>query len=334
MGATRPQSAKHRQLSLPSSIEEHWHAHASEEPAAADTPEDAVPFFVLAGLMGSDRSGKALPSHAGSSMPTRFDAPITGHGRSSLFLADTTMEIPVHAGPSIPSKPHQRPVSAPVSRAAGRGGRPSSAASQRTQPTSLANEYPFAAFSREDEALAKALARKRAAASRPSVPPLQTLDRVLQKELAYGRLGFPQGHYRAPTNQLPAEFTASLMRDRGRSKLRDVTMIPTTLRTWESVVERSTAATRGVTPPRGGPISRPGSRPASRPGSAASSSHRRSAHASAATQPPAQAGAPAGQQPPESMNQLTPYEMRRFLQHSQRYFLSVRGKEPFSTGRR
>jgi hypothetical protein len=24
-----------------------------------------VPFFVLAGLMGSDRSGKALPSHAG-----------------------------------------------------------------------------------------------------------------------------------------------------------------------------------------------------------------------------------------------------------------------------
>jgi hypothetical protein len=34
------------------------------------------------------------------------------------------------------------------------------------------------------------------------------------------------------------------------------------------------------------------------------------------------------------MNQLTPYEMRRFLQHSQRYFLSVRGKEPFSTGRR
>ena len=89
MAGTRPQSAKHRGLSLPSSIEEHWHAEPS-----GDAPEDAVPFFVLAGLMGSERSGKQLPSHAGSSMPTRFDAPIAGHGRSSLFLAPGPSSVP------------------------------------------------------------------------------------------------------------------------------------------------------------------------------------------------------------------------------------------------
>ena len=40
------------------------------------------------------------------------------------------------------------------------------------------------------------------------------------------------------------------------------------------------------------------------------------------------ASTPASQQPPPAPTKLTPYEMRRFLQHSQKYFLAV-SKQPF-----
>lgn len=159
-----------------------------------------------------------------------------------------------------------------------------------------------------------------------SAPPLQTLDRVLQKELKYGRIGFPQGHYRAPTNQLPAAFQAELMRGRGKSRLRDMTMIPTTLRAWESTVERKAAAgqRRGAA--------------AVRPGSAASSGKRTEWPGPGGDRQPGahrETGnhqAPAAPESrPSEPRPLTPFEMRKFLHHSQRYFLAVR-KDAFAVG--
>ena len=359
---------------MPASIEQEWRydnepsagappSVADSEPLAAPVP---VPFFVLAGLMGSERNGHNLPSHAGMSMPTRFDAPIAGLGRSGLIQAASFK--PTRAGPSIPSKfpagggaglqPRGRPDSAPSSKA-----RPGSAKPQQSRPmtaaatSSRAQPPPPSAASWEryaaqaDDALGLGVtvtgssSPSRPRAAQPSVPPLQTLDRVLQKELAYGRLGFPSGHYRAPTNQLPATFHASLMRGRGKSKLRDMTMIPTTLRAWESSVERQTAVRRGVSPPRGygraaASSSRPASASSSRmagsgPGSAAAAASEEAHGLGAPVAPRAAqqqighaASTPASQQPPPAPTKLTPYEMRRFLQHSQKYFLAV-SKQPF-----
>lgn len=329
---------------LPASIEEHWRGDGSAEADAGENG-DTLPFFVLAGLMGGERTGR-LPSHAGSSIPRRFEAPIVGHGRSGLFLADQIYDQspPIAAGPSIPVPLHHqmppRPDSAPASKArpsySSGSRRPTSAATRRSgwqpplqpqpQRRSLQNEFPFSSPPLEDEAVLEAVMRKRAAASRSSVPPLQTLDRVLQKELAYGRLGFPTGHYRAPSNQMPADFTAALMRERGRSKLKDVTMIPTTLRSWESTVERRIA---GQAPAHRAAPHRPGSAAAGRSSGAVGRSGAATRAAAGGGDSSSAASAAAPPEPPPAPATLTPYEMRKFLQHSQRYFMAVR-REPFN----
>ena len=294
---------------LPASIEAAWHERSAHEgaPGAAPDDADALPFFVMLGLMGGELGQRALPSCAGSSMPWRFDAPIVGHGRSGLFLQDAA----VQSGPSIPSGRRLRPDSAPAR-----------------------HNYSAASRGRQADTSCAAAASSSAAATRPARrrpppppvgPTLQTLDRVLQRELAYGKLGVPTGHYGGPPARLPAPQQASISRERGKSKMREVTMIPTTLRAWETTVERKTAVQRGELP-RG--YSRP-----------ASASHTPRAPSPPVAWPvaprqaslvPAPAAATAGQ-PPQAPPRLTPYEMRRFLKSSQRYFLSCR-PEAFAVG--
>jgi hypothetical protein len=293
--------------------------HRSATPsgsASSKTTDDAIPFFVLAGLMG-DRPTTALPSHAGQSMPRRFHEPIVRGGHyQGLF--QTAGLPPTTAGPSIPSgrgngRWSTRPQTAPHLSAADRVEQQQQQQQQRQQEQLQQQER------QQQQRKAVSASHTRRPPSRPEqrvVPPLQTLDRVLQKELAYGRIGFPTGHYRPPSNQLPATFHANLQRDRGKSKLRDLTMIPKTLRAWESNVEKGVlAAKHGSTSPGGkGSAAWPSATP-----------H----HAAAPSSAPG-GDAPFPSQMPE---RLTPYEMRKFLAMSQRYFLSVR-KEAFSTGSR
>ena len=86
------------------------------------------------------------------------------------------------------------------------------------------------------------------------------------------------------------------MRERRKAKLRDMTMIPSSLRAWESAVERQ------VDGPR---VRRPSYRAAPR------------------VAPPQDAS--------DAEPRLSPYEMRKFLKQSQHYMLAVK-KEPFAVG--
>ena len=293
---------------LPASIEAAWNERSSHAgaPGAAPDDADALPFFVMLGLMGGECGSRALPSCAGSSMPRRFDAPIVGHGRSALFLQDAA----VQSGPSIPSGRMLRPESAPVRR-----------------------NYSAASRGRQADTSGAVAASSTAAASRQArqkPPPsaagstLQTLDRVLQRELAFGKLGVPSGNYGGPPARLPAPQQASISRERGKSKMREMTMIPKTMRNWETGVERKTAVQRGELP-RG--YSQPPS-VSLRPPSPGPPGAWPVAPRQASLVP---AAASATGQPPQAPPKLTPYEMRRFLKSSQRYFLSCR-PEAFAVG--
>jgi hypothetical protein len=268
---------------------------------APEPPEgETLPFFVLAGLMGGDLGERALPSHAGQSLPSSFDTPIVGNGFTPLF------QRPGSAPPVSSSWPRQQQPSSPP---------PSTTAAHRS-PASQQRPLPRRGTAGRP-------------AARPARPQLQTLDRVLQKELANGRLGVPGGHFGAPSE--PSHLVkAAIMRERGKSRLRDVTMIPTSLRAWESSVERRVAVQRGAPMPRGygrgseGTLSPTrAAAGASREGGAAVGPRT----ASLAEVPPVSA-APT---PPPMPPRLTPYEMRRFLQHSQRFLVGCR-KEAFAVG--
>ena len=324
-----------------------------------------MPFFVMLGLMGGELGHRPLPSHAGASLPgVRFEAPVTGHARSGLFVKSPSASAAQTAVPAYRQPP--RPGSAPPSSTAKRRPVPPQHShysqqqpqqqqpqqqqpqqqqlqqqqqQQQQQPPSVVSPRP----ARLHAPRAAPPPPRRRAAPKYSGPAPQTLDKVLQRELAYGRFGVPGGHYRPPAATIPAPATASIMRERGKSRMREMTMIPTTLRAWESTVERTTAIARGDLP-RGYQPPTPGAhRPApSVTGLAVQGvavqgapQHEASADASA-TAPreaePAQGQPPPPQeQPPQIPSRLTPYEMRQFLKQSQRYFLSCR-KEAFSVG--
>ena len=288
--------------------------------------EEHVPFFVLAGLMGSERQGKPLPSHAGQSLPARFDAPGPLGSFQGLFPGSPPANVRAPAvGTSIRRSAH-RPGSAPPPQHSALhavGARPASAAPPRPRPEQAAStSVPTSP---------QLSARGRA--KQPPKPPLQTLDRVLQKELVYGRIGFPTGHYRAPTTRMPAAFTTSLQRDRGKSKLKDMAMLPSTMRRWEEGIHRRLALR---SPLRGGGVA------AAAPSGSSSPAQPRDETAAALTDEiPEDGSAPLAPPTVVASNGLpttmpvglSPYEMRRFLRNAQRYFLAV-DKKAFSVGPR
>jgi len=164
-----------------------------------------------------------------------------------------------------------------------------------------------------------AATRSRHAATEP--PRLQTLDRVLQKELARGRLGFPAGHMPPPRTQFPTSVIASMHRERGKAALRDMTMIPSTLRAWEASHEKSRMGVGRAH------VDQRVSRGLAGDNPAAQSATSTSGMAGAATGAAAFASDPTAA---SAAQQMSPYEMRRFLKDSQRYFLAVNSKTPFS----
>ena len=330
---------------LPASVEAAWTATQG----GAEGEQESVPFFVMLGLLGGERGPRALPSHAGTSLQgVRFEAPIASDSRSGMLQQQRGLSTGV--GPNISTHTRLvRPGSADQTnsvqrRAARPGSAPARAAAKRQAPTLPRQQEPQASepspsspppyhpppsFAAARFGPAPPPPRRRAAPKYTGPAP-QTLDRVLTRELAYGRIGVASGHYCAPSETIPAPQTASIMRQRNKSKMRDITMIPTTLRAWESTVERNAALTRG-TLPRGyvaAPAYSGGANrvaPRRAPSAAAESP---SAAPSAAPQAESQAESQAA---PRSAPKLTPYEMRRFLKHSQRYFLAC-GKGPFSVG--
>ena len=224
--------------------------------------------------------------------------------------------LPSHAGQTMPRTFHAPVVRPPdaVTRARTQRGRPTSvpASTSSAPEASMMARAPAGNAYHELQSPTTAPGRRplqrRGAGPARSVP-LQTLDRTLQKELAQGRLGFPGGHFPPPPSRLPAGFMTALTRDRGKSA-KGVSMIPANLRAWESQVERQLGSSGGASRlATQAPLARPRSNFQSE-------------------EEPLRARAPGGAAvPPEA--ELTPYEMRRFLHQSQRYFLSVR-KEPFA----
>ena len=309
---------------LPDSIEQSWQDTNEQPPQGED---EAAPFFVMAGLMADKPGERPLPSHGGASLPgQRFDAPISGHGRSGLFVGQ---QHRFGSGAVTMAGP------APIAM----GGRPQSApATKAPQPPPPPPPPPTASHSRRPTT-AKA-------SSRPTGPSPQTLYHVLQRELAHGRQGVPSGHINAVSlERLPIQQRADVQRSRNKTKLRDVTMIPTSLRAWESQIERQQFELKGQKLPSGyGRAFRrtPINAATSAPAAAARELAQQSLAPRAADISLLQAsgfqpryatggGATNKQEPPPHPPRLTPYEMRRFLQHSQRYFLAVR-KEAFATG--
>lgn len=315
---------------LPKSVARQWLQPEFELDGAAEGASEALPFSLLAGLLGGEPS-RRLPSHAGQSIPASihsFNAPMVGAGG----YARARRPPPVSAGPSIPHSQRQRPGSAPAARVDARGSEKATVAARAAQARAPPPPPPRRA-------------------SQAATPPFQTLDRVLQRELLYGRLGYAQGHHRAPSNRLPAQLQTALLRERKKSKLCDVTMVPATLRRWEASVERRTAAR---SPPRtsGGSAGI---------GAATSTSEGSTGIGAATAPPPPPPGidrawdgvdvapytghesAPSDASPaplPASepsmamwaeSRRLSPYEMRRFLKEAQKYVLAVK-KEPFAVG--
>ena len=341
---TRPRSAPsvHRKYAeaavaayaarpLPQAVEDRWRSPSRGDDAE---PEAPVPHILLLGLLGGERSTAALPSHAGESMPRRFDTPVAGSARRALVhRAAPARQRPNSAKPATA---HWRPASAAPSASLAQGANatlaPGPAEPQCEPPSHPAHSAPAHAAAAADEddgasggggadvvggGFGSRPGRRGGANSRRSI---HTLDRVMQKELARRNLGFPRGHLPPPSAAMPPTYLSSLQRGRSKAALRDMTMIPSTLRAWESTVERSLNVAR----PYSGVVSYQRNALAPRPAATPA----RPASPPAATAAAARAAAAAAGPPPGEVPGLTPYEMRRFLQHSQRYFLSVPPK-PF-----
>ena len=332
---------------LPASIEASWRNATGDE----SYDDDGVPFFVLAGLMGSERQGRRLPSHAGQSLPKTFQAPSVPGTFQGLFPGGSSPLMGASKGPSIPSGrlTAARPGSAPPQQpnfalglSIGGIARPSSAAvpmSSKKAPPPPPPPPPQQQQQQHDAPPSPAPASARRRGGRATSPPLQTLDRVLEKELTYGRIGFPSGHYRAPSNRMPATFTTSLLRDRGKSRLNEVAMLPSTMRKWEEGIHRRLAARsppRSASSSSGSRLARPSSAGGAPPPPPLASEPADDAATASSPQlaapPPAAAATVApGELPTTWPTEMSPYEMRKFFRSTQRYFLAV-DKKAFSVG--
>ena len=313
-----------------------------EAEEAKEAVESILPLELELGLLGGPRL-TALPSHAGQQLP-RF----AGHSERTVAPAATkrggSLTYPAHAARG--SGQPRRGGWAPRAGTSAQGWpRPSSAASQTadTRPTGAAQPSPqprqpaasAASYAKQQRwavpaggargsarrphsataASTKAAptaadaaegrgggvrpssaAVRRAAAAKEREPHRQ-FTQMLKRQMAPE--GYVGSHVPAPDGRLPPSFVASLHRN--QPALSAVTMVPATLRAWEASVlqDEGLRAKLGIAD-----------------------------HVARATPPP-----PREPPHPEGAAPFSKHEMRQFLRHAQRYFVSVDPKQPFAVPR-
>jgi len=300
---------------LPPEVEIAWRTGRNEPIPALD--EEALPFSLLLAMMGGSRPGP-LPSHSNDSLPRRFEAPIS-RPASALVRGSVAVSMAAKAGPSVPMR--RRPRSAPANHgaltSAGDSGGPSARDITRLLPGP-----PPQPPSPPESPLAPQRGKRGASRSHPS---MHSLDRALQKEFVRGTSGHSTGHLQAPRFRPAPTFWADLSRERAKTTARGVNMGPHTLRVWEAHVERAVVYER----PNG--LRSSGKRSISYQPVVAFGNTRKPPPPPQPTRADAGGGASGGGSVGGSATlPMSAYEMRRFLQRSGRFFMSVAKDKPFA----
>ena len=309
-------------------------------PSRGDSGSGTLPLELELGLLGGPRL-TGLPSHAGQQLPG-----FAGHSEQTVAPAATkrggSLTYPAHAtrgsgqprrggwapgvgtsaqgwprpssaasqtpdaaqqSPQSPPPPQQprQPASASASAKQQRWALPAGGAGgPARRPHSAAAAPAAASTTAASKAAAGAMrpssaAVRRAAAAKEREPHRQ-FTQMLKQHMAPE--GFVGSHLRAPDGRLPASFVASLHRNHGGAG----SMVSTvTLRAWETSVlqDEGLRAKLGLADH----------------GARAAPPHPR--------EPPH----------PEGAAPFSKHEMRQFLRHAQRYFVSVDPKQPFAVPR-
>lgn len=299
---------------LPPEVEIAWRTGRNEPIPALD--EEALPFSLLLAMMGGSRPGP-LPSHSNDPLPRRFEAPIS-RPASALVRGSVAVSMAAKAGPSVPMR--RRPRSAPANHgaltSAGDSGGPGARDITRLLPGP-----PPQPPSPPESPLAPQRGKRGASRSHPS---MHSLDRALQKEFVRGTSGHSTGHLQAPRFRPAPTFWADLSRERAKTTARGVNMGPHTLRVWEAHVERAVVYER----PNG--LRSSGKRSISYQPVVAFGNTRKPPPPPQPTRADAGGGASGGSVGGSDTLPMSAYEMRRFLQRSGRFFMSVAKDKPFA----